>query len=61
MNIGGKYNKTIIAIVTAVIGWATEVVNSAAKDISASEWLIGATYLAIALGVFTVANSNSAP
>lgn len=59
MNIGGRYNKTVIAVVTAVIGWATEVVNSASKDISSSEWIIGATYLAIALGVFAVANNNS--
>jgi uncharacterized membrane protein len=60
MNIGGKYNKFITAIVAAVIGWATLVVNSSRGDISASEWIVGATYLAMALGVYAVANKSAA-
>jgi uncharacterized membrane protein len=56
MNIGGRYNKFVIAIVTAVIGWATMVVQSPHGSVTSAEWIAGGTYLAIALGVFTVAN-----
>lgn len=56
MNIGGRYNKFIVAVVTAVIGWATLVVESTPADITSSEWIAGATMLAMALGVFSVAN-----
>lgn len=51
-----KYNKTIVAIVGAVIGWVTLVVASPASHISSSEWIQGATLLAVALGVYTVGN-----
>ena len=50
------FNKTIVAVVTGAIGWATLVVNSPAAHISASEWIVGATYLATALGVYSVSN-----
>ncbi len=53
----GTYGKTIIAIVTAVIGWATLIVNSAPADITASEWIVGATGLATAIGVYAVSNA----
>lgn len=52
----GKANKTITALVAGAIGWATLVVNSAPKAITGPEWIAGATYAAIALGVYTVAN-----
>lgn len=57
MNLG-RYAKLVTAVVTGVIGWATLVVNSKAGPISASEWIVGATYLATALGVFTVPNQD---
>lgn len=53
----GKYAKLITALVAGAIGWATLVVNSPASAISASEWIAGATYLAVALGVFAVPNA----
>lgn len=52
-----RYNKLIVAVVSGVIGWATLVVNSAPAHISASEWIVGATYLATALGVYSIPNS----
>ena len=56
MNLG-PYGKTITALVTGAIGWATLVVNSAPSSITGPEWIAGATYLAVALGVFSVANA----
>lgn len=53
----GRYSKTIAAVVAGAIGWATLVVNSAPSAITASEWIAGATYLGIALGVLTVTNA----
>lgn len=50
-------NKTIVAVVAGVIGWATLVVNSPSTAITASEWIAGATYLTTALGVYTVSNT----
>lgn len=50
------YRKTITAIVTGLIGWATMVVDSSSASITSSEWIGLATVLAIALGVFGVAN-----
>lgn len=57
MNLG-TYGKTITALVAGAIGWATLVVNSTQSAISASEWIAGATYAAVALGVYGVANSS---
>lgn len=51
-----KYRKTIAAVVVGAIGWATAIVNSAPTHITATEWIMGATALATALGVFTIAN-----
>jgi L-serine deaminase len=53
-----RYSKTIMAVVAGAIGWATLVVNSPAAHISAQEWIVGATYLASALGVFVVPNQQ---
>lgn len=50
------YNKTIIAVITSVIGWATLVVQSAPHAINSTEWITGATMLATALGVYAVSN-----
>ncbi len=50
------YLKTITALVVALIGWATLVVNSASTDITASEWIVLATAVATALGVYAVPN-----
>lgn len=50
------YRKTITAVVTGGIGWAAVVITSAPAAISASEWLMGATALATALGVYAVTN-----
>lgn len=51
--------KTITAVVVGAIGWATLVVNSDATSITSSEWIVGATVLATALGVYAVPNSTS--
>jgi hypothetical protein len=56
MNLG-KYGKTITALATGAIGWATLVVNSASGPITAGEWIAGATALATALGVYAVSNA----
>lgn len=53
------YLKLIAAVVTGVIGWATLVVNSAPADITSSEWIVGATALATALGVYLVPNADA--
>ena len=54
-----KYRKTLTAVVTGGIGWAAVVVTSPAAAISASEWLMGATVLATALGVYAAPNEAS--
>lgn len=50
------YRKTIAAVVVGLIGWATVVIASPVVKITASEWLMLATGLATALGVYTVPN-----
>lgn len=50
------FHKTLAAVVTGTIGWATAVVVSAPAAITASEWVFGATVLATALGVYHVNN-----
>jgi len=54
-----KYRKTITALSVGAIGWATLVVTSAPTAITATEWIAGATALAIALGVYTVPNDDA--
>lgn len=53
-----QYRKTITAVVTGAIGWAAAVVVSDPTAITASEWVMGATALATALGVYSIANDN---
>jgi hypothetical protein len=50
------YRKTVAAVVTGLIGWATVVVTSAAAAITAGEWIMLATVVATALGVYQVSN-----
>ena len=52
------YLKTIAAVITGVIGWATLVVNSASTSVTASEWIVLATAVATALGVYLVPNTD---
>jgi hypothetical protein len=54
-----KSRKTISAVVVGAIGWATAVVNSAPSGITATEWIMAATILATALGVYGVANKGA--
>lgn len=54
-----EYNKTITAVVTGLIGWAAAVVTSDATRITAPEWVMLATVLATALGVYAVPNTES--
>ena len=50
------YKKTITALVTGAIGWATMVVSSPAVSITGPEWIAGATFVAIGLGVYGAKN-----
>lgn len=52
------YRKTITALVTGAIGWATLVVVSDSVPITGPEWIAGATAAAIALGVYAVPNAS---
>ncbi len=54
-----QYKKTISAIVTGLIGWATVVTTSADAAITSGEWIMLATVLATALGVYTFTNAPS--
>lgn len=56
MNLG-PYGKTVVAVVAGAIGFATLVVQSPPAEITAPEWITGATYLAVALGVYQVKNA----
>lgn len=57
----GKYSKTITALVTGVIGWGIVVVQSPRGTISASEWIALAVAVAVALGVWAIPNTGTAP
>ena len=50
------HGKTIVAVVTAVVGFATLVILSPGESVSAVEYLTGATMLLTALGVYVVPN-----
>lgn len=52
------YRKTIAALVTGLIGWATVVTQSDASAVTSSEWIMLATVVATALGVYGVANAE---
>lgn len=51
-----KYNKTIVALVTGIIGWLTVVVSSPEASITASEWVTLAVAFATGLGVYQIPN-----
>ena len=53
----GKYSKTIAALVTGVIGWGLEVVNSKPAAVTSSEWIGLAIVVAVALGVYAIPNT----
>lgn len=55
----GQYTKVITAVVTGLIGWAAAVVTSDRASISASEYVMLATVLATALGVFALPNRET--
>lgn len=55
------YRKTLTALVTGVIGWAGAVTVSAPARITAAEWIVLATVLATALGVFGMPNEDNKP
>ncbi len=54
----GTYNKTITALITGLIGWGSAVVTSDTTAITAAEWIMLATVIATALGVFSIANKE---
>ncbi len=56
MNLG-KYSKTIAALVTGIIGWGLEVVNSKPTAVTSSEWIGLAIVVAVALGVYAIPNT----
>jgi hypothetical protein len=55
----GLYRKTITAVITGMIGWATLVVVSESTKITAPEWIALATVLATAIGVYSVPNDRA--
>lgn len=52
------YRKTLAAVITGVIGWSSAVITSNTAAITAGEWVMLATVLATALGVYTVKNEQ---
>ncbi len=56
MNLG-TYSKTIAALVTGIIGWGLEVVNSKPAAVTSSEWIGLAIVVAVALGVYAIPNT----
>ena len=54
-----KYRKTIAALVTGVIGWATAVVQSGPSAVSATEWIMLAVAVATAAGVYAIPNAEA--
>lgn len=53
-----RARKTVAAVVTGVIGWGAAVVASPPAHVTASEWIVLATVVATALGVYTVRNAT---
>lgn len=50
------YKKTIAAVVTGLIGWSSAVVVSDPAQITAGEYVMLATVVATALGVYQITN-----
>ena len=57
----GAIRKALTPIVMGGIGWATLVVQSPSGPITSSEWLMGGTILASALGVYAISNTPVVP
>lgn len=53
-----QYNKTITALVIAVLGWVSVVVSSEAASVTSSEGLALGVALATAFGVYYVPNKT---
>jgi len=51
-----NFNKTIVAVVTGLIGFGILVVDSPSSAITSTEWIAGAIALATAIGVYAVPN-----
>lgn len=51
-----EIRKALTPLVTGGLGWAALVVQSAPREITAGEWLMGAGILATSLGVYAVTN-----
>jgi hypothetical protein len=52
-----RYRKAVMAVVAAVVAWATLVMTSTPAGVTAPEWLNGAILLCGALGVYQVPNA----
>lgn len=55
----GQYRKTVTALVTGLIGWFSAVVASDGPTVTSTEWIMLATIVATALGVYGVANKTA--
>lgn len=53
------YRKTVSAVVTGIIGWLTAVLASDDSGVTGTEWIMLATIIATALGVYTFANKTT--
>lgn len=53
-----RSRKSVVAVVAALVGWGQLVVQSKPGPISAPEWMLLATGLLGALGVYHVTNAD---
>lgn len=53
-----EVRKTITALVTGGLGWGTAVIESAPSGVTATEWIMLGTVVAVALGVYAVPNTK---
>lgn len=58
-----KYQKTIAALVTGVLGWFAVVISASPNTftVTNSQWLALGVVVATALGVYGIPNTESAP
>ena len=52
--------KTVTALAIGALGWATAVVESPDPGITGTEWIAGATFVLIGLGVWKSTNKPAA-
>lgn len=52
-----RSRKTVVAVVAAVVGWGQLVVQSAPGPVTSAEWMLLATGLLGAIGVYHVINA----